>query len=97
MNERVLITGGAGYLGSVMTPALLQAGFRVTVLDSLLFSQAALLDCCYTPLFEFYKGDICDWRTLKPLLEQHDVIIPLASIVGAPACSRNPTLAELVI
>jgi len=96
MNERVLITGGAGYLGSVMTPALLQAGFHVTVLDSLLFSQTTLLDCCNSRMFEFVKGDICDWQTFKPLLDQHDIIIPLAAIVGAPACSRNPTLTKLV-
>jgi len=96
MNERVLITGGAGYLGSVMTPALLQAGFRVTVLDSLLFSQTTLLDCCNSQMFEFVKGDICDWQTCKPLLDQHDIIMPLAAIVGAPACSRNPTLTKLV-
>ena len=96
MNERVLITGGAGYLGSVMTPALLQAGFHVTVLDSLLFSQTTLLDCCNSRMFEFVKGDICDWQTCKPLLDQHDIIIPLAAIVGAPACSRNPTLTKLV-
>ena len=96
MQDKVLITGGAGYLGSVMTPALLQAGYRVTVLDNLLFSQASLLDCCNNPLFQFHKGDICDWSVVKPLLDEHDVIIPLAAIVGAPACAKNPTLARLV-
>jgi len=94
--RKVLITGGAGYLGSVMTPALLEAGYFVTVLDSLLFSQATLLDCCYNPSFKFQRGDISDWQTVKPLLKEHDVIIPLAAIVGAPACRRNPSLAKLV-
>jgi len=96
MTKKVLITGGAGYLGSVLTPTLLREGYRVTVFDNLLFSQASLLDCCYHPQFEFQKGDISDWTTFKPLLEQHDVIIPLAALVGAPACSKSPTLTRLV-
>ena len=96
MEDKVLITGGAGYLGSVITPALLQAGYQVTVFDNLLFSQTTLLDCCNSQMFEFVKGDICDWQTLQSLLDQHDIIIPLAAIVGAPACSRNPSLTKLV-
>jgi nucleoside-diphosphate-sugar epimerase len=96
MCEKVLITGGAGYLGSIMVPRLLAQNFEVTVFDSLAFSQASLLDCCSAEGFGFVKGDICDWNILKPLIDQADIVIPLAAIVGAPACSRNPTLTRLV-
>lgn len=96
MRERVLITGGAGYLGAIIVPRLLASGFRVTVFDSLIFSQNSLLDCCSTDGFEFIRGDICDWDVLKPSIDEADIIIPLAAIVGAPACSRNPTVTRLV-
>jgi len=96
MRERVLITGGAGYLGAIIVPRLLASGFRVTVFDSLIFSQNSLLDCCSTDGFEFIRGDICDWNVLKPSIDEADIIIPLAAIVGAPACSRNPTVTRLV-
>ena len=93
---KVLITGGAGYLGSIMTPFFLGKGFDVTVLDNLMFGQAPLLDCCIYPGFDFIKGDICDDRLLKTLVPKFDIIIPLAAIVGAPACKLNPTLTKLV-
>ena len=93
---KILVTGGAGYLGSSMVPALLSLGHKVTVLDSLLFGQAPLLDCCANPGFEFVRGDICDQALLDKLLAQHDVILPLAAIVGAPACKLNPSLTKLV-
>ena len=96
MRERVLITGGAGYLGAIIVPRLLASGFRVTVFDSLIFSQNSLLDCCSADGFEFIRGDICDWDVLKPSIDEADIIIPLAAIVGAPACSRNPTVTRLV-
>jgi nucleoside-diphosphate-sugar epimerase len=96
MREKILITGGAGYLGSIITPRLLAQDFEVTVFDSLTFSQASLLDCCSAGGFDFIRGDICDWDILKPLIDQADIVIPLAAIVGAPACSRNPTLTRLV-
>ena len=96
MRERILITGGAGYLGAIIVPRLLASGFRVTVFDSLIFSQSSLLDCCSADGFEFIRGDICDWDVLKPSIDEADIIIPLAAIVGAPACSRNPTVTRLV-
>ena len=96
MNRKVLITGGAGYIGSILTPLLLARGFSVTVLDNLLFGQASLLDCCINPNFTFIHGDISDRCIMRKLLASHDVVIPLAAIVGAPACSQNPALAKLV-
>ena len=69
MEGDVLITGGAGYIGSVLTKALLDQGFRVTVYDSLLFDQASLLDCCHSSSFRFVQGDISDTEKLAKLLK----------------------------
>lgn len=96
MQKNVLITGGAGYIGSVLTPKLLKEGYRVTVLDNLMHRQVTLLDCFSHPYFHFIKGDVADEELMKRLLEKNDIIIPLAAIVGAPACSLNPSLAKLV-
>lgn len=96
MASNVLVTGGAGYLGSIMVPALLEKGFNVTVLDNLLFGQAPLLHCCAYEGFDFIKGDICDLDLIDHLVPRFDIIIPLAAIVGAPACKINPTLTRLV-
>jgi len=96
MNETILMPGGAGYIGSILVPYLLRQGFTVTVLDSLIFDQSALLDCCADTNFEFVMGDICDHDLVNSLLPNFDIIIPLAAIVGAPACKRNPSLSRLV-
>ena len=96
MKENILIPGGAGYIGSILVPSLLRKGFAVTVVDSLIFNQNALLDCCAHPNFEFVMGDICDHDLVNRLLSEFDIVIPLAAIVGAPACKRNPSLSRLV-
>lgn len=92
----VLITGGAGYIGSVLTPLLLQEGYKVTVVDNLMYKQVSLLDCFSHPDFHFVKGDASDETLMKKLLPTADIIIPLAAIVGAPACKMLPSLAKLV-
>ena len=94
--SKILVTGGAGYIGSTLVPILLKQGFQITVLDSLIFNQPSLLDCCYNSNFEFIQGDICDHDQVNGLLSKFDIIIPLAAIVGAPACKRNPSLTRLV-
>jgi len=94
--KRVLVTGGAGYIGSILVPALLANGYEVTVYDSLMYRQTSLLDCCVNPGFGFIRGDVCDYRLLLPLISKFDVIIPLAAIVGAPACKVNPAVTRLV-
>jgi nucleoside-diphosphate-sugar epimerase len=94
--SKILVTGGAGYIGSILVQVLLKKGHTVTVLDSLLFDQTSLLDCCIDPNFEFIQGDICDYALVNGLLSKADIIIPLAAIVGAPACKRNPSLSRLV-
>jgi nucleoside-diphosphate-sugar epimerase len=87
---KILITGGAGYIGSILVPTLLAQGHEVTVIDNLLFRQAALLDCCALPSFRFIRGDARDDNLMRRELPKHDVIIPLAAIVGAPASDREP-------
>ena len=94
--NRALVTGGAGYIGSVLVPALLEKGLEVTVVDNLMYDQISLLECCANPNFDFIKGDICDYALMKDLLPKFDVVIPLAAIVGAPACKMNPTVTRLV-
>jgi nucleoside-diphosphate-sugar epimerase len=93
---RILVTGGAGYIGSILVPLLLQAGHHVTVLDNLMYKQVCLLDCFSHPHFEFIKGDVCNDQLLKSLIQKADAIIPLAAIVGAPACAQNPALTKLI-
>lgn len=86
---KILITGGAGYLGSVMTSLFLQKDYKVTVIDNLMFRQASLLDACADPRFIFIRGDARDNELIKQEMAKHDIIIPLAAIVGAPACDKD--------
>ena len=94
--EKILITGGAGYLGSVITNLLLKKGYAVTVYDSLLFKQNSLNNCCVYENFDFIHGDINDHAKVKNLIKSNDIIIPLAAIVGAPACDQNKDLTKQV-
>ena len=96
MGERVLVTGGAGYLGSILIPGLLAKGYDVTVLDNFMYKQNSLLDCCHYDRFNVVRGDCRDERLLKTLLKTSDIIIPLAAIVGAPACKLDETAAKTV-
>ena len=96
MSKRALITGGAGYLGSVLAEVLLDEGYSVTVFDSLMYKQTSLLHLCDNKNFKFVKGDVTNKKSLLPQIINHDVIIPLAAIVGAPACDANKDLATAV-
>lgn len=91
MPLKVLVTGGAGYLGSVLVPALLEAGHSVAVLDNFLFNQNSLLECCANRRFSVIRGDCRETSVLDRGLRDADLIIPLAAIVGAPACAADPT------
>ncbi len=86
---KILITGGAGYIGSVLTPILLAKGYEVTVIDNFMFRQNSLADCCQYETFNVVRGDCRDENTMKDLVKWADVIIPLAALVGAPLCSRD--------
>lgn len=89
MGHTILVTGGAGYLGSTLVPELLRLGHRVTVLDTFMFGQNSLLECCANDNFKVVRGDARDENLLMPLLQESDYIIPLAALVGAPLCSRD--------
>jgi nucleoside-diphosphate-sugar epimerase len=92
MAERfsILVTGGAGYLGSILVPALLDAGHRVTVVDNFMFRQNSLAHVCANPGFAVVRGDARQEPVLRPLLAKSDIVIPLAALVGAPLCDRDP-------
>jgi nucleoside-diphosphate-sugar epimerase len=91
---KILITGGAGYLGSVITGKILNAGHEVVVLDKLIFNQTSLLVYTSNPNFRFIHGDVRNESLLEKLCNEADVIIPLAAVVGFPACDAEPELAE---
>jgi nucleoside-diphosphate-sugar epimerase len=86
---KILITGGAGYLGSVLTPTLLAQGHEVTVLDNFYFNQNSLLDCCQFEKFQVVRGDCREEAVAKPLVAKADLIIPLAALVGVPLCNTD--------
>ncbi len=98
MEGRVLVTGGLGYLGGILCEHLLDAGFHVTALDSMMYGQAhqGLFHLCAYPHFDVTKGDVRDERVVKALLASADIIVHLAAIVGAGACDRDPLLATSV-
>lgn len=96
MSHNILVTGGAGYLGSTMVPDLLNSGHKVTVLDNFMFKQTSLNHVCHHPNFSVVKGDIRVESVMAPLLKKADIIIPLAALVGAPLCSLDPVGATTV-
>ncbi len=93
---RVLITGGAGYIGSILCEHFLRAGHVVTALDNLMYGEQNLFHLCADTRFEFVRGDARDELLLKRLLAEVDAVIPLAALVGAPACERDPWLGTSV-
>ena len=94
--KNILITGGAGYIGSVLTRKLITKGYSVTILDNFIYNQNSLMDLVKSEKLNIIKGDILDYSLVNSLVIKNDVIIPLAAIVGAPACDKNPKLSELV-
>ncbi|MGE4279561.1 MAG: NAD-dependent epimerase/dehydratase family protein [Magnetospirillum sp.] len=90
----ILVTGGAGYLGSIMVPAMLAAGHKVTVLDNFMFKQSSLNHCCADANFQVIKGDCRDEALMRKLTASADIVIPLAALVGAPMCKADPVGAE---
>lgn len=87
--QHILVTGGAGYLGSIMVPAFLDAGYKVTVLDNFMFKQNPLAHVCANPDFDVVRGDARDESLIKSLIKDVDVVIPLAALVGAPLCNND--------
>jgi nucleoside-diphosphate-sugar epimerase len=92
----ILITGGAGYIGSVLIPQLLIASHKVKVIDNFMFNQISLLDCIHHPDFELIHGDARDKDLIAKSLKNIDLIIPLACLVGAPLCDKDPINAKTI-
>jgi nucleoside-diphosphate-sugar epimerase len=93
---KILVTGGAGYIGSVLVPKLLERGYEVTVLDNFMFNQNTLADACRFDQFKIVRGDVRNRSLLDELVPKAEIIIPLAALVGAPLCELNPLEAELI-
>ncbi len=89
MSMNILVTGGAGYIGSILVPALLGEGYGVTVLDNFSYRQSTLMECCANPKFTIVRGDCRDEQVLHDLVSHHDCFIPLAALVGAPLCQQD--------
>ena len=87
---KILVTGGAGYLGSILVPELLKENHEVTVIDNFMYKQTSLNSLCANPLFDVIRGDVRVETTMLPLLKKADIIIPLAAYVGAPLCNQDP-------
>jgi nucleoside-diphosphate-sugar epimerase len=94
--KKVLVTGGAGYIGSILVPMLLERGYRVTVVDNFMYKQPSLASSISNSNLDLVYGDVRDFSKMHRLIVEHEVIIPLAAIVGAPACDRDPILASSV-
>jgi len=92
----ILVTGGAGYIGSTLVPSLLNNGHRVTVVDNFMYRQTSLAASVRNSSLEIVYGDVRNFDLMKPLLVKNDIIIPLAAIVGAPACDKDPIAAQSI-
>lgn len=93
---KILVTGGAGYIGSILVPHLLQNGHEVTVIDNFMYQQTSLLDCCHDPKLKIVRGDARDGSLVGKHLKEADAIFPLACLTGAPICDRDPVGARTV-
>ena len=94
--KKVLITGGAGYIGTVLTELLLSKGYKVTIYDRLMYDGSILIPYFSNPNFKFVKGDILDKESLNKVMKENDIVIHLAAIVGYLACDRNKILTNQV-
>ena len=88
--SKILVTGGAGYIGSILVPQLINEGHQVTVIDNYMYKQSSLSEFVLNKKFKLEIGDVRDLELIKKHLSLNDIIIPLAAIVGAPACKKNP-------
>ena len=96
MTARILVTGGAGYIGCILCEHLLDTGYHVIAVDNLMYNQNSLFHLCANPHFEFVFGDVRNEELMCKLVKETDVLIPLAAIVGTPACDQDPWLARSV-
>ena len=94
--SNILVTGGAGYIGSTLVPDLLSKKHTVTVIDNFMYDQTSLAKSIRDRNFEIIFGDVRDESLMKKLVSKADIIIPLAAIVGAPACDKDPVMAQSI-
>lgn len=94
---KILVTGAAGYIGSVLVPLLLKEGHEVTALDNFMYNQTSLLDCCYDQKLTVVRGDTRDKSIMQKLIKDADAIFPLACLTGAPLCARDPIGAQTIV
>ncbi len=94
MKKKILVTGAAGYIGSVLTKKLLEKDYEVTALDNFFYNQTSLLDCTVYKNLNLINGDVRDHQLLKKLITKADIIIPLAALVGAPICNKYPEMSH---
>ena len=93
---KILITGGSGYIGSILVPELINLGYEVTVIDNFMYKQSSLNHLCVFENFNIINGDIRNQNLMKSLISSNDLVIPLAAIVGAPLCNKDPYSAQSI-
>ncbi|MCB0403318.1 MAG: NAD(P)-dependent oxidoreductase [Bdellovibrionales bacterium] len=96
MGFNILVTGGAGYIGSILVPELLNKGHNVTVVDNFLYGENSLAACAANPNFDVVNADVRNYEMVDPLAKKADIIIPLAALVGAPLCKKDPVGAQTI-
>lgn len=96
MTSKILVTGGAGYIGSILVEKLLEKGHDVTVVDNFIYNQSGINHLCINEKLKILKADVRDYNQIKPILKNFDVIIPLAALVGAPICKLDPVGARTI-
>jgi nucleoside-diphosphate-sugar epimerase len=94
MKEKILVTGGAGYIGSILVPELLKKGYEVIVIDNFMYNQTSLLDCCHEKKLTIVRGDARDKNLISKYIKKVDFIFPLACITGMPACEKDRVAAK---
>lgn len=93
---KILVTGGAGYIGSILVPELLKHGYEVTVIDNFMYNQSSLLDCCHNKKLTIIRGNAQDKQIILKCLKNADAIFPLACLTGAPICNKYPVEAKSI-